>query len=72
MQVGVPKETKDQEFRVGLSPNSVRGLGDAGHTVFVETGAGLEQVFLTPTMSRQEQKLSLRRLTLGIANSSSR
>jgi alanine dehydrogenase len=41
MQVGVPKETKDQEFRVGLSPNSVRGLGDAGHTVFVETGAGL-------------------------------
>lgn len=41
MEVGVPKETKDQEFRVGLSPNSVRGLCDSGHTVFVETAAGV-------------------------------
>lgn len=41
MEIGVPKETKDQEFRVGLSPNSVRGLSDNGHTVFVETGAGV-------------------------------
>lgn len=40
MEVGVPKETKDQEYRVGLSPNSVRSLTDRGHTVFVETGAG--------------------------------
>lgn len=41
MEVGVPKETKDQEFRVGLSPSSVRSLSDAGHTVFVETNAGV-------------------------------
>jgi alanine dehydrogenase len=41
MEIGVPKETKDQEFRVGLSPNSVRGLCDRGHTVFVETHAGI-------------------------------
>lgn len=41
MEIGVPKETKDQEFRVGLSPSSVRGLCDNGHTVFVETEAGL-------------------------------
>lgn len=41
MEIGVPKETKDQEFRVGLSPNSVRGLCDSGHIVFVETGAGV-------------------------------
>jgi len=40
MEIGVPKETKDQEFRVGLSPSSVRVLGEAGHAVFVETGAG--------------------------------
>lgn len=40
MEVGVPKETKDQEYRVGLSPSSVRSLTDRGHTVFVETGAG--------------------------------
>lgn len=41
MEIGVPKETKDQEFRVGLSPSSVRGLSDQGHSVFVETKAGL-------------------------------
>ena len=40
MEIGVPKETKDQEFRVGLSPNSVRGLCDSEHVVFVETKAG--------------------------------
>ncbi|MEG3437081.1 alanine dehydrogenase [Pannus brasiliensis CCIBt3594] len=41
MEIGVPKEIKDREFRVGLSPSSVRVLSDRGHTVFVETGAGL-------------------------------
>jgi alanine dehydrogenase len=40
MEIGVPKETKDQEFRVGLSPSSVRVLSEAGHAVFVETNAG--------------------------------
>lgn len=41
MEIGVPKEIKDQEFRVGLSPSSVRVLNDRGHRVFVETVAGL-------------------------------
>ncbi|MGJ3252598.1 MAG: alanine dehydrogenase [Elainellaceae cyanobacterium] len=41
MEIGVPKEIKDQEFRVGLSPNSVRVLHDKGHHIFVETQAGL-------------------------------
>ncbi|MCL1464703.1 alanine dehydrogenase [Argonema galeatum] len=40
MEIGVPKETKDLEFRVGLSPSSVRVLHEAGHAVFVETAAG--------------------------------
>lgn len=40
MEIGVPKETKDQEFRVGLSPSSVRALVESGHSVFVETDAG--------------------------------
>lgn len=40
MEIGVPKETKDQEFRVGLSPSSVRVLLENGHLIFVETGAG--------------------------------
>ncbi len=41
MEVGVPKETKDQEFRVGLSPSSVQALQEHGHQVFIETDAGL-------------------------------
>ncbi|MDJ0555613.1 MAG: alanine dehydrogenase [Microcoleaceae cyanobacterium MO_207.B10] len=41
MEVGIPKEIKDQEFRVGLSPASVRVCVEAGHQVFVETEAGL-------------------------------
>ena len=40
MEIGVPKETKDQEFRVGLSPSSVRVLSENSHQIFVETGAG--------------------------------
>ena len=40
MEIGVPKETKDQEFRVGLSPSSVRVLSENGHEIFVETKAG--------------------------------
>jgi alanine dehydrogenase len=40
MEIGVPKEIKDQEFRVGLSPESVRVLCEGGHQVFIETNAG--------------------------------
>ena len=40
MRVGVPKEIKAQEHRVGLSPASVRELAHHGHEVLVETGAG--------------------------------
>ncbi|WP_300432842.1 alanine dehydrogenase [Thalassolituus sp.] len=40
MRIGVPKEIKDQEYRVGLTPDSVRELVHHGHEVFVETQAG--------------------------------
>lgn len=40
MKIGLPKEIKDQEFRVGLTPASVKALCRQGHDVFVETGAG--------------------------------
>ena len=40
MRVGVPKEIKDNEFRVGLIPSSVAELLHHGHEVFVEAGAG--------------------------------
>src|ERR1700684_2799852 len=41
MLVGVPKEIKDSEFRVGLVPSTVRELTLKGHRVLVEQNAGL-------------------------------
>lgn len=46
MKIGVPKETKNNESRVGLSPNTVKVLVDNGHDVLVETGAGIDSQFL--------------------------
>ena len=40
MIVGLPKEIKDNEYRVGLTPAGVRALSDAGHKVIVENSAG--------------------------------
>lgn len=40
MRIGLPKEIKDHEYRVGLTPESVATLVRAGHDVVVETGAG--------------------------------
>ncbi|TLY19970.1 MAG: alanine dehydrogenase, partial [Nitrospirae bacterium] len=40
MIIGVPKEIKDHEFRVGLTPDGARVLVKAGHRVMVEAGAG--------------------------------
>src|ERR1700691_4415254 len=40
MLIGVPKEIKDNEYRVSLVPSTVRELTDKGHRVIVETGAG--------------------------------
>ncbi len=41
MLVGVPKEIKDNEFRVGMTPAAVAELVHHGHGVIVETSAGL-------------------------------
>jgi alanine dehydrogenase len=40
MIIGVPKEIKDHETRVGITPAGVKALSDAGHKVLVETHAG--------------------------------
>ena len=40
MRIGVPKEIKNNEYRVGMVPAGVRELAGAGHEVLVETGAG--------------------------------
>ncbi len=41
MIVGIPKEIKEDEYRVGVVPAGVRTLEQHGHTVLVEVGAGL-------------------------------
>ena len=41
MRIGVPREIKDQEYRIGLTADSVSELIRHGHEVFVETNAGL-------------------------------
>src|SRR2546422_7737894 len=40
MNVGTIKETKNEEYRVGLTPAGVRALAQGGHSVFVERDAG--------------------------------
>ncbi len=41
MVIGLPKEIKNNEFRVGLTPGAVSAFVQAGHTVLVESGAGI-------------------------------
>jgi len=45
MHIGVPKEIKDGEYRVALTPAGVQALARAGHPVSVEPGAGAESGF---------------------------
>jgi alanine dehydrogenase len=41
MRIGIPKEIKDHEYRVAITPAGVRALVQAGHRVLVERNAGL-------------------------------
>lgn len=45
MKLGVPKEVRDLETRVGLTPAGVLALAEAGHTVYVERSAGTQAGF---------------------------
>lgn len=45
MIIGVPREIKDSEARVGVTPAGVKALTEAGHTVLVETLAGAQSGF---------------------------
>ncbi len=46
MNIGIPRERRDSEWRVGLTPAGVRLLTEAGHTCFIEHNAGLGSGFL--------------------------
>ena len=41
MKVGCVKEIKNNEFRVGMTPDNVKSYSNAGHEVYIEKGAGL-------------------------------
>ena len=45
MKIGVPKEIKPQEHRIGLTPDSVKTLISEGHEVLVENNGGFEAGF---------------------------
>ena len=45
MKIGVPKEIKPQEHRIGLTPDSVKTLVSEGHEVIVENNGGFEAGF---------------------------
>ena len=45
MKIGCPKEIKPQEFRVGITPNAAREAVGHGHTVLIETNAGVGSGF---------------------------
>lgn len=45
MRIGVPKEIKNSESRVAITPGGVHVLKDAGHTVFIESEAGISSGF---------------------------
>ena len=40
MKIGVPSEVKNNEFRVGLTPESVKEICNFGHSVYIQNNAG--------------------------------
>lgn len=53
MIIGIPREIKDNEYRVSMTPGGVHQLNERGHTVLVETGAGGGQLFLRRGLRRR-------------------
>ena len=53
MIVGLPKEVKNNEHRVGLTPNSVKEIIDNGHEVFIENNCGKEIGFTNEIYERE-------------------
>lgn len=46
MKVGCVKEIKNNEFRVGMTPDNVKSYVNAGHDVYIEKGVGEGSGFL--------------------------
>ncbi len=57
MRIGVPKEIKLQEHRIGLTPESVKTLVDKGHEVLVENNGGFEAGFTNEDYKKAGAKI---------------
>lgn len=66
MKIGIPKEIKNNENRVGLSPSGVHALVDQGHEVLVETNAGLGSYFEDGDYQEAGAKLLMSSQKLGM------
>lgn len=56
-KIGIPKEIKNMEFRVGATPTMVQGFKEAGHDIFVETNAGAKIGFTDEMYSKAGAKI---------------
>ena len=61
MKIGVPKEIKNNEYRVGLTPESVSEIIKNNHEVFIQKNAGTE-IGLPMNNMKKLVQLSLKRL----------
>ena len=52
MIIGVPKEIKLQEHRIGLTPDSVKALTEKNHEVFVENNDTTANILVSSAISR--------------------
>ena len=46
MKIGIPREIKDKEYRVAITPSGVQALTSRGHEVIIETNAGVDSTFM--------------------------
>ena len=56
MKIGVVKDLKQGEARVGMTPENVKILVEVGHTLYVENNAGLVLVFQMSSISQREPR----------------
>ena len=67
MKIGVPKEIKPQENRIGLTPESVKTLVSEGHEVIVENNGGFEAGFENEQYTSVGAKIAKVRLSFILA-----
>lgn len=72
MKIGIPREVKNNENRVGLPPNGVSALADNSHDVYVETDAGIGSQFTDEDYKMRAQRSLIALKKHGMSSWSSR